>query len=401
MSKSSPSAIRTTLYHLLGVSDLRAAIRSKYLNSSHFVSSPTTVNGRTALLVKGEIYRELVAWGKRLEGLTGMAVETGNKTAAAVLLIKEEEKEDQAWALSYGMGFQLLKSAYVDTGFGLRIAIRTAMPDAIQSLTRNELDHRSRTDRSSIPSGEALRGFGIGNFGEIITRICGEAKLDNFTAQDKIIRIRAADSLSVPLGTTPKTLTHDLDAIAKILTEEPKEELKALEQFVRVKDPSIIKELEAELKVALSKSSGSNGRLALGWPHERISENGTPSSFKLLGTGKHKVKPIDDLPTLEYIRKAISTIGSDDVLDTASKIKIQLFRDSDGDEPISQAIPTINWLLFELELHKIRYCLFDSHWYAIDVDYAERLQVHINKIFEGIPPVELPIWDLTKTCSRE
>ncbi len=46
---------------------------------------------------------------------------------------------------------------------------------------------------------------------------------------------------------------------------------------------------------------------------------------------------------------------------------------SDGDEPVSAAIPAIHWLFFEVEFGGIRYCLFDSPWYAMDTVFAQRL----------------------------
>ncbi len=184
----------------------------------------------------------------------------------------------------------------------------------------------------------------------------------------------------------------DLDAIAATLDLTPQPELQALEQFVRVKNAEMIAQLEVELRAALA--GGSNGRLALGWPHERIDDNGTPSAFKLLGTGKHNVEAKDDLQNLDDLLDAIGQKAPDDLLAGASSIKVQLFRDSDGEEPVSGAIPAIHWLFFELEISGVRYCLFDSRWYAIDTDYAQRLQSHVDEIFARPPAVSLPVWSV-------
>ena len=209
--KESPSA-RTTVYRLRGLSDLNSAIRPKYLTGGDFTEVATEVGGREALLVAGAMHRDRATWVGRLSSISGAQVEVGNTTAAAVLLIRDGD--NTAFAMTYGMGFQLLDQAAVDPGFGMRVAIRTASPEAIRSLTRTELDHRSRTDRSSIPAGDALRGFGIGDFGEVITRLSGSARLPELSVGDKPVTVRAADGLSLPLGKTPKTLIADLDAIS-------------------------------------------------------------------------------------------------------------------------------------------------------------------------------------------
>lgn len=386
--KESPAA-RTTVYRLQGVAELSSAIRPKYLSSDDFEETSTVVEGREALLVSGAMRKDRASWAGRLSNLAATDVEVGNTTAAAVLIIRNDT---DAYALTYGMGFQLLDPAAIDPGFGMRVAIRTASPEAIQSLTRTELDHRSRTDRSSIPAGEALRGFGIGDFGEVITRVSGSANLPGLTTGSASIRIRAADALSVPLGKTPSALVHDLGAISSALDLLPIPELRALEQFVRIKQPDMLEQLNGSLRSALAGAT--DGRLALGWPHERVSDNGTPSAYRLSGTGARGSGPADDLPDLETVASALNAKTPGDPLAAASTIKIQLFRDSDGDEPVSGAIPALNWLFYEQMVDGIRYCLFDSRWYAMDSDYAGRLQDHVDEIFARPPRVALPDWDV-------
>ena len=387
--EESPS-VRTTLYRVRGITELADAVRAKYLDPGNFAATPGTFEGDESLLVTGIMHSDQTTWADRLSKLSGESVKIGNTTAAAALFIRATPT--QAWVLAYGMGFQFLEPAHIDQGFGMRVAIRTVHPDAIQSLTRSELDHRARTDRSSIPAGEALRGFGIGDFGEVVTRMCGTATVSGLALADANVRIRAADSLSVPLGKTPQLLKSDLDAIAASLDLDPQPELQVLEQFVRVKDAEMIEQLEMELRGALAGES--KGRLALGWPHERINDNGTPSAFKLLRTGKRNVEVRDDLPGLDDLLEAIGNKTPEDHLAGASSIKVQLFRDSDGNEPVSGAIPAIHWLFFEIEINGVRYCLFDSRWYAMDTDYAQRLRSHVDEIFARSPAVSLPDWSV-------
>ncbi len=387
--KESPSA-RTTVYRLQNLPNLEAAIRGKYLTDERFTATPTIVGGREALLVAGTMHRDQAAWAARLATIANQPVEVGNTTAAAVLLVRDAE--DTAFAMTYGMGFQLLEPATMDPGFGMRVAIRTASPDAIQSLTRTELDYRSRTDRSSIPAGESLRGFGMGDFGEVITRICGTARLSGLAVGKKDIRVRAADALSVPLGKKPSTLIADLEAISTALRRTANPELQALEQLVRVKRPDLIEELETNLRSALNGND--SARLALGWPHERIDDNGTPVSYKLTGTGNRSTGVNDDLPTLAILVNALRSKSPHDPLAAANSVKVQLFRDADGEDPVSQAIPAKYWLFYEATLKGTRYCLFDSRWYAMDTAYAQRLQDHVEKIFDRAAPVEMPDWNI-------
>ena len=121
--RESPSS-RTTLYRLKRVPKLIDAIRAKYLDSGSFEATKTAGSGRKALLVHGAMSSDQASWASRLSDLSGIEVRVGNETAAGVLLIRDGKK--RAFALSYGMGFQLLDQNKIDQGFGLRIAVRTA-----------------------------------------------------------------------------------------------------------------------------------------------------------------------------------------------------------------------------------------------------------------------------------
>ncbi len=340
----------------------------------------------------GTMRRRKVPWSSRLASLTGTDVHLSSAYPAALLII--EDGHGQAWALAYGMGFHLLDRGFIDPGFGMRFATRTATPESIQSLTRSELDHRARTDRSSIPAGTTLGSFGMGGFGEVVTRISGAAEVSGLTLGSGRVRVHAADSLSLPLGRTPDTLVEDLNAITRTLLLDPKPELLALEQFVRVKDKRTIADLESKLEASLVTRS--QDKLAMGWPHEHMSDNGTPSSYKLIGTGVRGGIVGDDLPTLEELVTFIIDKNPDYPLSAAKTLRIRLYRDSDGEEPMSGEIPLINWLFYEIEKDSVRYCFFNSYWYAMDTDYAGQMDGQIKSLFARTPSVSLPEWDTSK-----
>ena len=202
----------------------------------------------------GTMTTAAVRWGPALQALTGQPIGIGNSTAAGVLLIRGEGND--AWALCYGMGFQALDQAEVDPGFGQRIAMRTADPRELSSLTRTTLDQRSRTDRFSIPSCDHLRGFGVGDFGEIVTRLVAKADIPGLAGGKSPLRIRGADVLSVPLGRTPESLVKDLDVLKAILAEPAPADLAVLEQLVPVKNPAdLIEPLEKALEAALDDNT--------------------------------------------------------------------------------------------------------------------------------------------------
>ena len=262
MPRRPSPAIRTTLYRLTGVDPLPRAVRPKYLEADTFRQHPLTIGPTEALLVAGQMLTERAKWTERVQHLTGTDLNIGNATAAGLLLIRDPADPDVVWALSYGMGFQLLEQRYIDAGFGHRTALRAADPKAVRSLTRTTLDHRSRTDRSSIPNGDQLRTFDVGGFGELVTRLVASARIPELTHDQDSLTLRAADSLSVPLGRTANTLLADLATIRGVLLRPPLPDFALLEQLVPVKAERLLVRLNESLRATLAGEED-NGRLAL------------------------------------------------------------------------------------------------------------------------------------------
>jgi uncharacterized protein (TIGR04141 family) len=148
--------------------------------------------------------------------------------------------------------------------------------------------------------------------------------------------------------------------------------------------------LEAALEAALADSAAA--RLGLSWPHERIDENGTPTSYRILGAGRSEAGVQDGTPELEQMLTQVRKAEAGKRLERLKGMRIQLFRDADGDEPISTAIPGLKWLAFETEADGKRYCLHDGSWYLMNQNYAQRLKNRTQAIFDRDPGLVLPEW---------
>ena len=367
------------------------AVRDRYRELPTFDTREIQMMGRDALLVNGSIENDRVKWADELQRLTSTDVAAGNRTAAAALLIRGSGAS--AWALTYGMGFQMLDPAYIDAGFGQRIAIRTADPSSLHSLTRTTLDYRARVDRLSIPGGEHLRGFGVGDFGEVVSRLVGKAEIPSVTGGGNRITIRGSDALSVPVGRSPESLLADLDALDALLAQDPVEGLEILEQLRAIKrGEPILARLDEQLAEAVS--SPESRRIGLAWPHESVDENGVPNSYRFFNAGREFSRPREDTPTLKEIIEAAIGDTHEETLGRLRRVKIQLFRDTGAEpgEAISTQVSAQKWLAFECDFDSRRYCLHDGRWFEMDTDYAAAVQANVKTIFDGGPGVVLPDW---------
>ncbi len=232
-----------------------------------------------------------------------------------------------------------------------------------------------------------LRGFGIGGFGELVTRVAGTAELGGLSV-GTTFKMRGSDSVNLPLARTPKELLADLDIIDTALSAPAQKDLEVLEQLIAVKKGS---RLAAELEDRLVDVLGSRHAdgLACAWPHESINENGTPESFVIKGRGPRTTRS-GGVPALHDIAESIDR---DRVRESLDRVKIQLFRDPDGQEPPQSRHPPLRkWIAFEKTVDGRRYFLHDGAWYLMDDAYAVELAARVQQIFDRQWPERLPPW---------
>lgn len=430
MPRKPAQETRTTIYRTTALTTLDAAVQEKYRDSGGFTSTSVEVGGRHGLLITGSTPRKTASWGPLLSNISGVEVNLENTVAAAVLIIPtedgssipataeksravrfEEEAESypeeenkptssenavspvDAWALTYGLGFQLLDQARVDPGFGQRVAIRSARPNDLNSISRVTLDARSRVERLSVPAGVHLRGLGGGDLGEIVTRLVASASIPGLSGPEEI-KVRGADSLSLPLARDPKLLVADLDAVSEVLELDPvNADLALLEQLVRVKDEELISDLDKLLIEAVR--DGDSSLLSSAWPHERVDDVTSPNAYKIFGDGRTEVK--DGVPSLDSLLSPIQSEAESDQLSKLDRMSVILFRDASGEEPCSPKIPLRKWLSFQVDDKGRRYCLHDGRWFVIEKTYADHVREQTALIFardHGLS--SLPAWPAGK-----
>lgn len=407
---------RMTVYRLVDLPSLKKAIRDKYDN---FDETDIKVGERDSLLVMGATEEKTVRWGELVKGLSNETVDLKTSSPGAVLLIPEDDtaKNDvaladtgqsdgsrdapitddtfNAWAITFGIGFQLLDQRYIDSGFGKRVAIRCIDPTKLQSITKVTLDDRSKTDRSSIPSGATLRGFGFEEIGELATRLIASGKINNIGAPDKNVTVRGADSLSMPLSKKPAKIVKNLNYIKELLKQDPvTDELALLEKISQVpnRNKQYVDRLNAKLLEAIIDPESE--KIALSWPHEAVDEIGEVQAFQLYGVQRRGRKAIkqDGLPTLDDLLTPIREAEESEQQYRLNAMSVMLLENIEGDAK-SRKIPAKYWLSFETNLDDKRHFLHSGNWYVIEDDYADVIRQQTKEVFSRQSPLPtLPLW---------
>ena len=418
LARKPSTETRMTLYRLIGLPSYDAAIRAKYQQSGddEYNNSEEVVYvaETEAYLYWSTVDHDQAKWTDTVKGLTQKELRVGNSTASAVLIIPYVDETESvsetksgndndsakagkkvtsfsAWAITFGMGFQMLEPKYVDSRFGLRVAIRCAKLDGLNVLSKTTLDERPEMVRSTIPSGARLRSFGFEELGDFSTRLVTDAYIEGIGHSKKPIKVRGADSLNIPLSKSPENLLINLGQIKAVLDRKPvSSELASLEHFSLVKNKSMKNKLDQLLIEAIGEKSD---LVALSYPYENIDDFGQVGSFKIFGTGDRR--HYDYLPTLNNILKPLLEVDEKERLRRLQKMYIILFKSPDDSDVSSSKIPLKKWLTFQKTINNKRYFLQNNRWYVMDSDCITTLQRQVKKIFDRGPYFDdLPNWPI-------
>jgi uncharacterized protein (TIGR04141 family) len=183
---------KTSLYRLRTAGppeqeDLRSLVVEKYVDRDGFTIHPVDHEGLTGLEITGTITPGTADWCRTLARLTGLSVAEENRTSMGLLLVRSTKA---VYGLTFGLGHLLIDQARIDPGFGIEFAVRCLDEERITKVRRQIMDARGRMDENSATGGEHIRGFGIEQFGEIVSQISGQV--------EGVLRRRRAGRRTIP-----------------------------------------------------------------------------------------------------------------------------------------------------------------------------------------------------------
>lgn len=402
---------RMSVYHLINLLSYDKAIREKYLNSQignddkqyNYQNEKVDINGTQSYLFWGQIIRKSASWTNTIYSITKKDLTIENTTASAVLIIPDEDDSGNetdsisinksAWAITFGMGFQMIDPDYIDPDFGKRIAIRCASSGELNTISKTTLDDSPQTIRSTIPSGGSISRFNYEQFGDFITKI-GTNGIINGVNNDEAIKIRGADSLSIPISKSPKEFLANLAAIKKMLQKEPRPELAPLEHLSRVKNKETEKQLNNILFNAIGKA---DSHIAISYPESIIDEFGQAEAFKIEGVPGAQIK--DSLPSIDDLLSPLANISPEERAKKIKRLSVILYKSADSTDIASPKIPLKQWLSFEAELeNNKRFYLQNNRWYSADEEYMQTIKKQVEEIFNRKSPysnfIDWPIYKI-------
>lgn len=387
-----PATSKTSLYRLTddGTGELLSMIRPKYLEREGFQARPVEHGPVRGLLVTGTTSSGPADWCQALADLTGLAVTEANHTSFGLLIVRTNK---HVYALSNGMGHLMIEPARIDPGFGIHFAVRCLEKDRITKVRRQIMDARGRSDENSVTAGEHIRGFGIEEFGEIVSHIAGKisdvpltytgdnGRGAHITGNDRSIKLR--------LGRTPESLMHDLRAIEEVCERDnPLPEFDFITQIRPLKAASdLVQNLDSRLDEMLGGDAP--GRVGLAVPSECRERFDAAETFKIMLAGRTRY--VDDMDA-KVLTESVRGRPEGQRLQTLRKGKVQMFADTEAKEVISVNGSAGRWLTAELTEEGVHYFLWQGQWYQVGAEYLETVERRVAELLARPSKVTLPSW---------
>lgn len=388
---SAPSR-KVSLYRLRRLDEdeeLRDLVDARYLDRDGFTAEHVDHGGLRGFRVTGTATPGPADWCASLGRLTGHQVSEHNHTSFGLLLVQTRRA---VYALSFGMGFLMIEDGRIDPGFGIEFAVRCLDEKRVTKVRRQIMDARGRSDENASTGGEHIRGFGIEQFGEIVSQISGQiadVPLTYCARRRRAAHVTGSDrSLKLQLGMTPEALLHDLEQIELVCARTSTvPELDFIAQ-VRPVDPksAVIASLDRRLDEMLAAQDAA---LALAVPGDCRERYDATESFAVHVSGRTTWSAELDIDDLREI-VADRPVGQR--LSALREGHVTMYSDAAGRERNSKDLPVDHWLSAEVNEGPVTYFYLQRRWYEVGAEYLSVIEKRIEELLGDPPTVTLPPW---------
>jgi len=287
----------------------------------------------------------------------------------------------------------MINPARIDPGFGIEFAVRCLDEERITKVRRQLMDARGRTDENSATSGEHIRGFGIEQFGEIVSKISGQitgVPLTFTRDRKRPAHITGSDrSVKLHLASTAHGLMEDLKSIEKVCARpDPLPGLGFIAQVRPVSPKSdLAQHLDAQLDAMIGGPEPS--RIALAVPGECRDRFEFAECFRVTLAGNSEM--CDELDAGQLVA-AVRHQPEGDRLSALRTGRVEMFADTEAAQPLSRKVPADNWLTAEVSEGIVHYFYWQGQWYEIGAEYLTTVESRIAELLAHPASVTLPPW---------
>ncbi|MGC7098935.1 TIGR04141 family sporadically distributed protein [Amycolatopsis lurida] len=340
------------------------------------------LSGTRARLVAGRFRTEVPQWLPHASALTGAELALSAELPFAVLLVP---RPPWTYAVTWGAGHLVLNDEHIEQGFGLLFGIRRLDPLELGLVASAALDASARATQTSIPGGGDLSAFRLEPYGDLVNRLAGPADLTELTygrVTGRRHRIRAGNSVWLPLAKDPRAFLADLDAIGAVVDEpDSRSALRFVAQTRPLDRHDRLLPL-LERRLAESLGGAGHGPLGLAWPSTVVHDAEQAGSFRVSGLGAGGPFAVAGRLELAHLTDRLAEIEPAARGKALRSGRIVPCADDAGVEEAGAAVQVAKWLLFETTIDHVRYVFHQGRWYRIGETYVRQLREQVAALLE-------------------
>lgn len=327
-------------------------------------------DARAALFIKPS-FKNPPRWQTLLNDAFDLAtVDLGVKSSSAVLFLTVENRK---FALAFGHGHSMIDDAKVVHDFGLKASLSMVEPEQLRNIDVMRPESMALRKRHQVGRSSRMEEFEIDQLLDVVRSITGRSGDQAFAKK--------------VTGTTAFKITADLDyaalpdkcgrALELYESNAYQENFALIDNLRPEKDPAVVALLDAQLLDALNGEEFD--RISLSPPE--IVEQREIVGFKYRGYANDEIKPDLDIADYFGVQTGDDPLG----LDTIKRHKVYTqYEDDDEARPMWSLYKCI---IFECQIDNRQYILTEGHWYRIDSDFRDR----VNLFFaDRVTEMDLP-----------
>lgn len=313
------------------------------------------------------------------------------KAPGGLLVIR---RSGRIFVITFGHAWQKLDDAWLETDFGLRVALNAIPRKEILEVRAEQIFAKWHLASERAPRASSVEEFGINFDRDLVAVLEGVPSLS--PSLGKTIRGSTSLKVNLPISRLGEVLDVSLNRFA---SRDYKTDWPEMDNIGPLKDEEIIHLLEDQLDDDLRNPIARN-RIVMFTPSQRKGEPFVADSYVYGRLNKnHATSPY---LTIDGWLSALSRAGSTPSVSVAKQFPVHIF-DESGATP--RDVTAFACFGYEYSDGNRVYVLSSGAWYEVSNDFVASINDSIAKIPR--PPVQLMEWngsdsegDYNRNCSR-
>ncbi|WP_455171631.1 DUF6119 family protein [Azospirillum largimobile] len=342
-----------------GITDLAQCAKSV---SPIKVSS--SISYKALLFVEKKSVQE-TKWQNLVQLFTDNPLSLISAHSSALLLVETQKAK---YALTFGLGRNLLNDRFIQRGFGLKTVLNIVHPESIRHLDAHTFDTMTKHTVAQINRGSSVDSFGIDVQRDILRAAAGMPTDDKKWGK----RVVGKDPIVINAYVKPDTLPTLLDELhEEYLKDTYKQKgFEFVDHIAEEKDTAVIDALDQLMIDALNKRAPDGIYLA---PSGVISwENVSGFSFSSM---RKKTDIYDELEVEDLYR-----FLDDHNITISDFNKLSVRTHSVSDDTILDSWSIYRCICFEASYNSKEYVFAFGTWFVVSGDFANSINRELQRI---------------------